>query len=170
MPAGFSSDDDVELIQAERDVQSRIGSELDIDYGATAAISNIFRAANVLRSHFERVVLADADLSFSAFTVLWVLWIWGDQESHRVAEEAAISRGTLTGVVSTLERRGLAQRSPHPHDRRSVMVGITTKGDEFMRVYFPRFNAEEARLVEGVSPETKRTAASFLRTVVRSVG
>ncbi len=169
MPAGFSSDSHDDLIQAEIDVQARIGTGLDIDYEATAAVSNIFRAANVLRGHFEREVLADVDLSFSAFTVLWVLWIWGDQEASRVAEEAAISRGTLTGVVSTLERRGLATRSPHPRDRRSVVVGITDDGRSLMVEYFPRFNREEVRLVEGLTKDEKLAAASFLRAVVRAV-
>ncbi len=169
MPAGFSSDSDADLMQAELDVQNRIDPSLDIDYEATAAVSNIFRAANVLRSHFERVVLADVDLSFSAFTVLWVLWIWGDQEASKVAEEAAISRGTLTGVVTTLESRGLADRTPHASDGRSVIVGITPAGQALMEEYFPRFNREETRIVQGLTKQQKRDAGSFLRAVVRSV-
>lgn len=169
MPAGFSSHDDAELVQAELDVQARLGDALDVDYEATAAVSNIFRAANLLRSHFERTVLSEVDLSFTAFTVLWVLWIWGSQEAHKVAEEAAISRGTLTGVVSTLEGRGLASRTPHPTDRRSIVVGITPAGEELMAVYFPRFNAEEARLVSSFTDADKRQMAGFLRAILRSV-
>ena len=33
-------------------------------------------------------MLADAGLSFSAFTVMWVLWIWGEMESRELAIDA----------------------------------------------------------------------------------
>ena len=71
-----------------------------------AAVSNIYRAANVIRNHMERQVLADEDLSWAAFTVLFVLWIWGDQQTRHLAAEAGVTKGTLTGVLKTLEKRG----------------------------------------------------------------
>jgi MarR family transcriptional regulator, organic hydroperoxide resistance regulator len=35
---------------------------------------------------------------------------------------------TLTGVLDRLERRGLIARTPHPNDRRSVLVHLTPTG------------------------------------------
>ena len=55
-------------------------------------------------------MLADVGLSFTAFTVMWVLWVWGELESRELAVDAGITKGTLTGVVGTLERRGLVAR------------------------------------------------------------
>lgn len=168
MPAGFSSSDQTELIQAERDVQSRIGG-LDVDFTSLAAVSNIFRAATVVRNHMERTVLAPADLSFTAFTVLWVLWIWGEQEARRVAEESGISRGTLTGVITTLEGRGLVQRRPHPDDRRSVLMSATKSGETLMKRIYPQFNAEEAKATAELTSTQKRALADALRSVLRTV-
>lgn len=168
MPAGFSSSDERELVESERDVRDRIG-DLDVDFDSMAAISNIFRAATIVRNHMERSVLADTDLSFTAFTVLWVLWIWGEQEARHVAGEAGISRGTLTGVVTTLEGRGLVQRSPHPDDRRSVLVAATPAGESLMADLFPRFNAEEAKVSGGLDAGQKAALADALRTVLRTV-
>ena len=71
-----------------------------------AAVSNIYRAANAIRNHMEQKVLADEDLSWAAFTVLFVLWIWGDQQTRHLAAEAGVTKGTLTGVLKTLEKRG----------------------------------------------------------------
>lgn len=144
-------------------------AELGIDAEAMAAVSNIFRAATVVRHHMERSVLAPADLSFTAFTVLWVLWIWGEQEARHVAEEAGISRGTLTGVVTTLERRGLALRRAHPEDRRSVLVAVTPDGDRLMAELFPAFNAEEAKVSSGLGTSQKEALAEALRTILRTV-
>ena len=39
--------------------------------------------------------------------MLFVLRVWGPTESHRLADEAGITDGTLTGVMKTLEQRGL---------------------------------------------------------------
>lgn len=168
VPAGFSSSDADELIQAERDVQARIG-DLDVDFDAMAAVSNIFRAASMVRNHMERTVLEPEGLSFTGFVVLWVLWIWGEQEARFVAEESGISRGTLTGVANTLEGRGLVARRRHPSDRRSVLLGVTPAGQELMTRLFPRFNAEEARVSGALDAEAKHDLATHLRAVLRTV-
>lgn len=159
---------DRELVDAERDVEARIG-ELGVDVDSMAAISNIFRVATTIRNHMERTVLAGPDLSFTAFTVLWVLWIWGEQEARHVAEESGISRGTLTGVVTTLERRGLVRRRAHPDDGRSVLMATTDAGDTLMAELFPSFNAEEAKVSAGLDGRQKDQLAAALRTILRTV-
>src|SRR5919109_2503172 len=35
---------------------------------------------------------------------------------------------TLTGVIDRLERRGLVERRPNPHDRRSFTITLTAEG------------------------------------------
>jgi DNA-binding MarR family transcriptional regulator len=155
-------------LPAERDVDARIG-ELGIDADSMAAISNIFRVANTVRNHMERTVLAAADLSFTAFTVLWVLWIWGEQEARHVAVESGISRGTLTGVVTTLEKRRLVRRRPHPTDKRSVLVAATRQGETLMAELFPEFNAEEAKISARLTTRQKDQLADSLRSILRTV-
>ena len=38
------------------------------------------------------------------------------------------SRSTITGVVDTMEKKGLVKRVPHPNDRRGTLVKLTKKG------------------------------------------
>ena len=102
MPRRFAVGNAQDLVQAERDIRARIG-EQELDFAAMAAVSNIYRAANAIRHHMEQKVLADEDLSWAAFTVLFVLWIWGDQQTRHLADEAGVTKGTLTGVLKTLE-------------------------------------------------------------------
>ena len=52
-------------------------------------------------------MLREHGLSWTGFVVLWVVWIWDGLETRRAADNAAISKATLTGVVKTLEARGL---------------------------------------------------------------
>ena len=85
MRRALSSSDDGDLLRAERDVQKRLdelGLAVDLDFASMAVVANVFRVASAARSHLERTVLADAGLSFTAFTVMWVLWIWGEMESR----------------------------------------------------------------------------------------
>ena len=168
MSGPFSSSDDDHLVQAERDVQARV-ENLEIDFDSLAAVSNIFRVANRVRYHMERSVLSEHGLSFTAFTTLWVLWVWGEREARHLAAEAGISKATLTGVVSTLERRGLVERRTHPNDKRLVLVSTTKDGERTMDGLFRVFNAEEARLTSELTTDQKRELASSLRVILRTV-
>ena len=115
---------EVALTREEREARARVDG-LGIDIDAFAAVSNVFRVANAVRNYMERNLLAEYRLSFSGFTVLWVLWVWGPRESHVLAEESGISKSTLTGVVKTLEGLGFAARRPHAADGRRVLVEAT---------------------------------------------
>ena len=133
-----------------------------------AAVSNIYRAANVVRNHLERRVLADEDLSWAAFTVLFVLWIWGDQQTRHLAAEAGVTKGTLTGVLKTLEKRGLARRRGHDADGRLVLVGLEPKGTAVIERLFPAFNEGEALVSGGLTEDEKAQLAQLLRKIIRS--
>jgi MarR family transcriptional regulator, organic hydroperoxide resistance regulator len=164
----FVSEDPDELVQAERDVRARIGDQ-PFDFDAMAAISNIYRAANVVRNHMEQKVLADYDLSWGAFTVMFVLWIWGEQETRHLAAEAGVTKGTLTGVLKTLEGRGYVQRHPHPDDRRLVTVRLEPAGRRAIEDLFPRFNEQESFASSNLTAEERTDLANALRVIIRTV-
>lgn len=157
-----------DLVRAERDIRARIGDQ-PLDFAAMAAVSNIYRAANVVRNHMERKVLAGEDLSWAAFTVLFVLWIWGDQQTRHLAEEAGVTKGTLTGVLKTLEKRGLARRRAHHQDGRLVLVSLQPKGLAVIERLFPAFNMSEGLVSAGLTDREKGQLASLLRKIIRSV-
>src|ERR1700742_4511384 len=143
-----------DLVRAERDIRNRIGDQ-PLDFAAMAAVSNIYRAANVVRNHMERKVLADEDLSWAAFSGLFVVWIWGDQQPRHLAEEAGVTKGTLTGVLKTLEKRGLARRRAHDADGRLVLVSLEPKGLGGIERLVPAFNRGEAQVSAGLTGQEK---------------
>jgi DNA-binding MarR family transcriptional regulator len=164
LAVGSASD----LVRAERDIRNRIGDQ-QLDFTAMAAVSNIYRAANVIRHRMEQTVLADEDLSWAAFTVLFVLWIWGDQQTRHLAEEAGVTKGTLTGVLKTLEKRGLARRRAHDGDGRLVLVGLEPRGLGVIERLFPAFNLGEALVSASLTEPEKDQLAALLRKIIRSV-
>jgi DNA-binding MarR family transcriptional regulator len=159
---------DEELVEAERLIGAQMAG-LDLDLLSMAAVSNIFRTATAVRKHMERAVLKSHSLSWSAFVILFVLRIWGKQESRVLAAEAGVSGGTLTGVLDTLERKGLASRHPVTSDRRRVEVVLTNAGTRVVNEVMPAINSVESRVTGGLDEDEKEMLARLLRKVLRSV-
>lgn len=157
-----------ELLVAERKVLEQLG-HLPLDFRAMAAVSNLFRASVAVRRRMEAEVLAADRLSWTAFVVLWVLWVWGEIESRDLAAAVGISRPTATGVVTTLEGRRLVRRRRGAGDRRLVLVSLTPSGRRTIEWLFPRFNQEEAAVTAHLTPAQQETLAALLRSVVRTL-
>lgn len=164
MPPGIR--DTSQTIQ-ERIAATHVNS-LDVDLDSMAAISNIFRVAVMFRNLSERRFLLKHNLTFSGFTVLWVLWVFGKMESYQLAEECGISKGTLTGIVSTLEKHGLIRRIRHPLDGRRKIVMATDRGRTLMRRLFPKINRLEREFVRGLESKELSSLARMLRIILHS--
>jgi MarR family 2-MHQ and catechol resistance regulon transcriptional repressor len=153
------------FVPEEADVLARVAG-LPIDLAAMAAASNIWRAAQAMRAHLERRVLRDEDLSWTGFSLLFNLWVWGAMETRALAASMGVTRATVSGVCDTLERRGLVARAGHEHDRRLVRLELTPAGRALIEALFPRFNQGEAALTAGLSADERETLAALLRRVV----
>ncbi len=129
------------------------------------AVSNIYRAATAVRNGMEREVLASQGLSWGGFTILFVLWVWGDRETAELAADCGLAKGTLSGMLSTLERDRLVARSRHPGDGRRVVVTLLDPGRELIERIFPEFNRHEARFTADLDADERRELARLLRRV-----
>lgn len=156
------------LAETEKQVADRL-SHMNLDFQAMAVTSNLFRAASAMRSRFERTVLAEVGISWTAFVVLWVTWIWGSAETREIAAESNISKATLTGVLSTLEGMGLVQRSRSKSDGRLVEVKVLQKGRNLMEDLFPRFNQQETLVSSSLSDDEQREIAQMLRRITEGI-
>lgn len=156
------------LVETERQVEARLGG-LTLDYSAMAVASNLFRAANAVRNHFERTVLSENNLSWTAFVVLWVVWIWEPIETRQIALEGGFSKATLTGVLSTLEGRGWLVRERSSTDGRLVVVTLTDAGRTLMSTLFPAFNQQEQHIASPIDPSRRDDLAEMLRLVTAGV-
>lgn len=168
MPKLFSSNDESDLVRAERDVREAF-TGLDLDLRALAAVSNIFRAATAVRNHMENNILAQHELSWSAFTALFVLRVWGEMDARSLASEAGVTAATLTGVMKTLEGRQMLKRRNDRVDGRRVMVSITPKGRKVVDDIMPKFNRHEALVTQALDDGELDDMARFLRVVLRTV-
>jgi DNA-binding MarR family transcriptional regulator len=148
--------------------ERRVAS-LGVNLDSMALVSNIHRASAAIRDHFERCVLTEADLHWSAFTTLWCLWIYGELETRKLAIEAGVAKSTLSGILNALEARKLVKRRTNEAERRLVIVNLTSAGDTLITSLFPRFNAEETRIVGGLSGKQMLSATDVLRAILATI-
>jgi DNA-binding MarR family transcriptional regulator len=153
------------LAETEKAMNAHV-TGLAPNFPASAAVSSLYRAANAVRLHLTNTVLRDRGLSWTGFVVLWVVWIWDRVETRHAAESAAISKATLTGVVKTLEARGLIVREVSEVDRRMVNLALTPDGVKLMEELYPVFNAAEADVVSGLSERSIKELTRSLRRIV----
>ena len=76
-------------------------------------------------------------LTCSQFDVIATL---GDTEGmtcKELSEKTLVTKGTLTGVLDRLAKKGLVERIPSREDRRCFIIRLTTKGDDLFRKVFP---------------------------------
>jgi DNA-binding MarR family transcriptional regulator len=76
-----------------------------------------------------------------------------DSEPAAVAAANQFPRQTVTFLLDTLEKKGLAVRKPHPNDRRRKRIQLTPKGQHLAETIFQdvvRFESSALRKIEDV--------------------
>lgn len=159
-----SSEHEERLLEAERLVRQRLDGR-PLNLAIHEAIANIYRSSSAIRRRAEATVLADAKVTWGGFTILFVLWVWGDLETTALAEEVDLAKGTLSGMVDTLERRGLVARNRHAQDGRRIIVSLTSEGLRTIDTFFPIFNEFEKSMAAGLTPEELTELSRLLRIV-----
>lgn len=115
--------------------------------------------------------LADAlrplDLSPSGFNVLQALanTPTGELEPCQLAERLLVSRPSMTGLIDTLESKGLVSRRRHPVDRRRVLVVLTGEGRHLLSSHYEEHYAR----LRGLFSELQRDEVELLVTLLRKV-
>ena len=77
----------------------------------------------------------------------------GPRGMAELAERFGVERAALTGLMDRAERRGLAQRSAVPGDRRALRVTLTDAGRQAAVAFHAEVSAELDRLISPLAPQ-----------------
>ena len=141
----------------------------DIYGRSVSVIPIIIRLTSIIKNYSEKQVFKEFNLSFSGFTVMRVIWVWGDLETAKLAKNAGIAKSTLTGILKTLEKHGYCKRIPHSSDARRVVVHITKAGEELMEKIFPKFHEIEDMAVSDLTSDEFEATIDSLRTMLSTM-
>lgn len=130
----------------------------------------VFRAFNSI-SNGQAEELRPLGLSSSAFNVLMALHNSEDRtlEPCQLAQRLLISRPSVTGLLDTLQGKGLIERLPHAEDRRRVLVLLTDEGLTLLESHFSTHYREMNAAFADLSQDEKATLVSLLRRVKGAV-
>lgn len=102
------------------------------------------------------------ELTTSRVHLLWVVHHAGPSTQQSLAAALNVSPRNITGLVDALESAGYVERTPHPTDRRSTLVTLTSLGDRTMREMSVQREQLAADLVAGLGEPEQRALASGL--------
>jgi DNA-binding MarR family transcriptional regulator len=79
----------------------------------------------------------------------------GPRGMAELAHCFGVEKAALTGLMDRAERRGLAQRSSVPGDRRALQVTLTDAGHRAAIAFHAEVSAELSRLISPLAPDDR---------------
>ena len=131
------------------------------------------RLANDLRIACQRIARrvrfeSTTDVAPHQFSVLVSLHRLGPRTPTQLAEADRVSTPSMTRTVNCLADAGLVERSPHPDDRRQVLVSLTAAGDQVIEDTVASRDVWMLNHLDGLDPDQLdllRRAADLLLEV-----
>jgi DNA-binding MarR family transcriptional regulator len=131
----------------------------------TAELSSELRIAVLRLTRRLRNERADHDLSLTQLATIATLDRHGALTPRELAEHEKVQPPSMTRILTGLEERGLVARTPHPSDRRQVLVTNTAAAAGLLREDRRRRDAWLSRRLAELTAEeraTLRQAADIL--------
>src|SRR5499426_3142689 len=124
---------------------------------ATALRISVSRLARRLRVERLMPELAEPALSDTQLAALATLERHGAMTPGELAEHEKVQPPSMTRVIAVLEERSLVLRSPHPTDRRQVILTVTEEGRAVVQRVRRRKDAWLARRLAELTAEERAT-------------
>jgi DNA-binding MarR family transcriptional regulator len=92
-------------------------------------------------SSYDEDHIRQLGLTLPQYDVLATLGNTSGMMMSQLAEKTLVTKGTLTGIVDRLEKKGLVQRIVPPDNRRCFIVKLTPAGEQLFEAVFPEHTA-----------------------------
>ena len=120
---------------------------------ATALRISVSRLARRLRAQRTTSGMTEAVLSETQLAALSALEVHQAMTPGELADYEKVQPPSMTRVIVVLEERSLVQRSPHPTDRRQVILTVTDEGRTLVHRMRRRKEAWLAQRMEDLTAE-----------------
>jgi DNA-binding MarR family transcriptional regulator len=137
-----------------------------------AVLGTLSEAANLVSKERLAPVFARFGLQSGEFDVLATLRRSGPPYAltpTALYEATMVTSGAITNRLDRLESAGLISRTPHPGDRRGVVVQLTETGRALIDDAVTAHVANEHQILSGLTREEQDTLARLLAKLVGSL-
>jgi DNA-binding MarR family transcriptional regulator len=102
------------------------------------------------------------------FALLNVLGVREGAIQQELGEAMGIDRSTMVSLIDELEAAGLAERRPHPKDRRAREISITPKGRRLLAQARQMARQTEDEVLGGLTAKERSQLLELLRRAFSS--
>lgn len=113
-------------------------------------------------SSWEHEVVKESGLTPTQMHAIEIIGHAGELRMKELAEQMGLTTGTITVMVDGLEKQGTVVRKRHEVDRRSILVTLTTKGDEL----FSEHHMMHMKLTQDLSSTLTEKEAGYLSAIL----
>lgn len=146
----------------------RIGD--DFDEMAFRLGFSLTRVAAAAVHESEAQVHRPHGWSFSAFRVMYIIWIFDRVEARHIARLAGVSRQSTSSVLATLERNGFVRRERDEcGDRRLVSIELTDEGRRAVQQAFVAQHRLDRAWFGVLSPQEQQQLLDLLDRVGEAI-
>jgi MarR family transcriptional regulator for hemolysin len=115
--------------------------------------------------------LAEFGVSNSAgWCLIHIDRMGGDVRQSELAESLDISQPSLVRTLDQVQAAGLVGRTPHPEDKRSNIIGLTSAGKDLVGRIEERLGLLRADLLQGVPDEAIMIMVEMLDLLSQRIG
>jgi DNA-binding MarR family transcriptional regulator len=132
-------------------------------FGEHLVPASIFKLGRDLRTLTDRE-LAQQGITTQQAALMLMTRLHGGHGVHRLADPLGTDTAGLTRLVDRLEAKGLVVRHPSPHDRRALVLELTSAGQELIPDLVAAFRRAHEQLLAGID---EREIEQFQATVQR---
>lgn len=102
-------------------------------------------------------------LTLAQFDLLAMLLGLADFNQQELADQLAVTKGNMVGLVNRLSRRGFVKRVPSQKGRRENVIRLTARGRKLVRAALP----DHLRLVKSMISPLSSTEQEKLRVLLK---
>lgn len=125
-----------------------------------AGLAAVLRVSVSRLTRRLRAQRPDSSLSLGQGAVLFALAQHGQMTPGALADHEKVQPPSMTRIITGLEERGLVHKTPHPQDRRQLLVDLTEEGQALVQLDQRRREAWLTKRLAELTPQEKETLRS----------
>lgn len=132
-------------------------------------VSVLIKKSSLVFDKYINQLLAQYNLSGSQFRILMLLYKSPDRSIRQADIETAFSmtNPTVTGLIHSLEKKGLVIRVANPEDKRSKLLTLTDSANSMKERFFDLANELEKGMTEELTESEVEILAELLQKVLK---
>ncbi|NJP08417.1 MAG: MarR family transcriptional regulator [Leptolyngbyaceae cyanobacterium RU_5_1] len=154
---------EIEPIQDKSRVEPPTATQAAAKEPVLAVMRELVRTYQAFYTYDEEHI-RQLGLTVPQFDVICTLGNTPGMMMGQIAEKTLVTKGTLTGIVDRLEKKGLVRREVPPDNRRCFIVVLTVDGERVFEEVFP---AHIAYMKERLSSLSHEEMQYIQRSLIR---